>query len=82
MNHIHAISIYACLGYDSFAMMLKSIFEQEVGEDSTEEFLLKLRLARTQDHDLECKQKNQAEHHQLQKLVDNGKQLDHAVESG
>jgi hypothetical protein len=42
MNNIHTISIYALLGHDSLAMMMKRVFEQEVGEDSIEDFLLML----------------------------------------
>ncbi len=33
------------------------------------------------DYLLECYQNNQDEHHQLQKLVDNGKQWDHDEEA-
>jgi hypothetical protein len=33
MNHIPAIRIYALLGHGSFAIMMKGLFEQEVGED-------------------------------------------------
>jgi hypothetical protein len=53
---------------------MKSVFEQEVGEDTTEDFLVKLR--RKKKH--ECKPNYRDECHQLQKLVDNGEQSDHA----
>ncbi len=45
--------------------MMKSVFEQEVGEDSIEDFLLMLS---------ERRQNNPEEHHRLQKLLDNGVQ--------
>jgi hypothetical protein len=61
---------------DMFAMMMKRIFEQEVGEDSIEDFLLMLSCAKKQKNQID----NQDEHHRLQKLVDNGMQLDHADE--
>ncbi len=52
---------------------MKSVFEQEVGEASAEDFLLKLSHAK--------KQNNWDEHHRVQKLIKNGKQLDHAQEA-
>ncbi len=63
MNHVFAISIYVLLGYKSFAMMMKSIFEQEVGEESTEDFFVKLRHAtqynqKIKDNSLEHYQNN------------------------
>jgi hypothetical protein len=69
--NLHAISIYALLGYNSFARMMTSVFEQEVGEDSTEDFLLMLTHARKHASDLEHQRNNQDERHWFQKLVDN-----------
>ncbi len=42
MNYVHTISIYALLGHDRFATMMKRVFEQDVGENSIEDFLLML----------------------------------------
>jgi hypothetical protein len=42
MNYVHTISIEVLLGHDRFAMMMNRIFEQEVGENTVEDFLLML----------------------------------------
>jgi hypothetical protein len=81
MIYIHTISIYELLGHDMFAMMMKSIFEQEVGENSIEDFLLMLSCEAKNDRMPRHKQNNRDKRHWLQKLVDNGKHLDHADEA-
>ncbi len=88
MSQIYAISVYALLRHESFATMIRSIFEQEVGVKSMEDFLVKLRHASDYEHkqnrhasDYEHKRNNQDERHWLQKLVDNGQQLVHAEEA-
>jgi hypothetical protein len=81
MNYKHTISIYAMLGQDMFAMMMKSIFDQEVGEDSIEVFLLMLSHAKNNSPMREHEQNNKIKHRWLQKLLDNGVQLDHAEEA-
>jgi hypothetical protein len=77
MNYMHTISIYTLLGHNSFDKMMSMVFELEVCENSIEDFLLMLSCAKKLKNQID----NQDKRHQLQKLVDNGKQFDHAVEA-
>jgi hypothetical protein len=72
MNYIHTISIYALLGHDRFATMMNGVFEQEVGENSIEDFLLMLRRKsqKNNNRDNEHQRNNRDDRHRLQKLID------------
>jgi hypothetical protein len=43
MHGLHTISLYASLGHSTFTVMIKSEFEQDLGDDSMDDYLVRVK---------------------------------------